>query len=138
MGEEGSTGMPTVQTQRHPDDLDLGWEQVSDAVARLEGSWVNVRIIERSEPEELLAVFRGTLGELSRAKQPTLFWPIFSDGGAPAAAQEVQTDFQRDPDHLECVGFYLRRDRFEGALGRAGGTVLAIIQGPVLISIRRS
>ncbi len=107
-------------------------------MARFEGSWVNVRVIERSEPEELLATFRGTLGELSHAKKPTLFWPIFSDGGVPAAAQDVQTNSRRDPDHLECVGFYLRRDRFQGALGRADGTVLAIIQGPVLINIRRS
>ena len=131
--------MSIVQAHRHPDDVDLSWEQLRDALAALEGSRVNVRVVERSDPEVLLAVFRGTLGQLSQAKTPTLFWPVrLADQGKPAESEEVGNDFHRDPDHLEGVGFYLRQDRFQGALGRAGNTVLAVIQGPVLINIRRS
>ena len=94
-----------------------------------------VCVIERGDPEMLLTVFMGTLGALGHAKHPALFWPVSLD---PAAAPDTDVDFQRDGDHLEDVGFYLRGDRFQGAVGRAGCTVLAIIQGPVLINIRRS
>ena len=65
---------------RHPDDVDLTWEQVRDAIRALEGARVSVRLVERGDPEMLLAVFEGTLGALSRAKDPTLFWPC----GSPA------------------------------------------------------
>ncbi len=37
---------------------------------------------------------------------------------------------------MEESGFYLRRDRFGGAAGRAGGTILVIEQGPVVINVR--
>lgn len=127
--------MHTVHTARHPDDIDLSWEQVHQALRALKGSLVVVRVIERGDPELLLSVFRGTLGALSEAKAPALFWPVSLD---PAATPDSDVHFQRDGDHLEAVGFYLRSDRFEGAVGRAECTVLAIIQGPVLINIRRS
>ncbi len=127
--------MHTVQTARHPDDIDLRWEQVQQALATLKGSRVAVRVIERGDPEMLLTVFVGTLGALGHAKDPALFWPVSLD---PVAVPDVDVQFQRDGAHVEDVGFYLRRDRFEGAVGRAGCTVLAIIQGPVLINIRRS
>lgn len=126
--------MHTVHTARHPDDVDLGWEQVQQALRALKGSQVAVRVIERGDPEMLLTVFTGTLGELSDAKHPALFWPASLES---AATLRADIDFQRDSDHVEDVGFYLRPDRFEGAVGRAGCTVLAIIQGPVLINIRR-
>lgn len=127
--------MHTVQTERHPDDIDLSWEQVQQALAALKGSHVAVRVIERGDPEMLLTVFMGTLGAVVHAKPPALFWPVSL---SLAAAPDTDADFQRDGGHLEGVGFYLRRDRFQGAVGRAGCTVLAIVQGPVLINIRRS
>ncbi len=126
--------MHTVQTARHPDDIDLSWEQVHQALAALKGSHVAVRVIERGDPEMLLTAFMGTLGA-GHAKPPALFWPVSLD---PAAASGADVHFQRDGGHLEDVGFYLRQDRFESAVGRAGCTVLAIVQGPVLINIRRS
>lgn len=127
--------MHTVHTARHADDIDLTREQVHQALRALKGSRVAVRVIERGDPEMLLSAFIGTLGALSESKAPALFWPVSLDL-ATAAASDVH--FQRDGDHVEDVGFYLRRDRFQGAVGRAGCTVLAIIQGPVLINIRRS
>jgi hypothetical protein len=131
--------MHTVQMPKHPDDIDLTWEQVRDALRALEGSHVTVRVVGRSDPEMLLSVFQGNLGALGHAKHPALFWPVCLSGEQePAAAQDADIHFQRDRDHAEDVGFYLRRDRFQGAVGRAGCTVLAIIQGPVLINIRRS
>jgi hypothetical protein len=127
--------MHTVHTARHPDDIDLSWEQVHQALGALQGSRVAVRVIERGDPEMLLSAFIGTLGALCEAKAPALFWPVSLD---PAATQNSDVHFQRDGAHLEAVGFYLRRDRFDGAVGRAGCTVLAIVQGPVLINVRRS
>ncbi len=130
--------MPTVQMPRHPDDIDLTWEQVCDALATLQGSHVNVRVVERSDPEMLLAVFQGNLGAPGHAKPPALFWPVCPSGEQESGdAQDTEAHFQRDHDHVEDVGFYLRRDRFQGGVGRAGCTVLAIIQGPVLINVRR-
>jgi hypothetical protein len=127
--------MQTVHTARHPDDIDLTWEQVHQALRALNGSRVAVRVIERADPEMLLSAFIGTLGALSEAKAPALFWPVSLDS---SATPDSDVQFQRDGDHVEDIGFYLRRDRFQGAVGRAGCTVLAIIQGPVLINIRRS
>lgn len=130
--------MHTVKIPRHPGDIDLTWEQVRDALAALEGSCVTVRVVERSDPEMLLAVFQGNLGA-SHAKHPALYWPVCLSGGQePADAQDADVHFQRDRGHVEDVGFYLRRDRFQGGVGRAGCTVLVIIQGPVLINIRQS
>ena len=124
---------------RHPHDIDLTWEELCDALRELEGSGVAVRVVERSDPEVLLAAFKGTLGELDTAKGATLFWPVVVSGEQQsAAAQDTDVRFRRDSDHIEDVGFYLRRDRFQGGVARAGGTVLAIVQGPVLINIRRS
>jgi hypothetical protein len=124
---------------RHPGDIDLTWEQVRDALRALEGSGVAVRVVERGDTEVLVAAFNGTLGALSTAKHATLFWPVILSGAQrPAAAQDASTQLQRDHEHAEDVGFYMRRDRFEGGVGRAGSTVLAITQGPVLINIRRS
>jgi hypothetical protein len=132
--------MHTVQTTRHPDDIDLSWEQVRDALCALQGSRVHVRVLERGDPEMLLVVFQGNLGALSHAKHPALFWPVCPTGGQQqgAATRDAGGDFRRDRDHVEDVGFYLRRDRFQGAAGRVGRTVLAIIQGSVLINVRRS
>ena len=104
-----------TDTRRH-----LTWEQVRDALGAMAGSRVTVRVVERSDPEILLAVFEGNLGVLSHSKHPALFWPV-----GPS-------------DHAESPGFYLHRDRFLGGEGRAGRTVLVIAQGPVLINIRQS
>jgi hypothetical protein len=121
---EAASDVHTARIPRHRDDLDLTWEQAGDAL--------------RSDPEILLAAFTGTLGALDHAKDPAWFWPVCLAGEhEPAGAQDAAVHFERDRDHLEDVGFYLRRDRFHGAVGRAGCTVLAIIQGPVLINIRR-
>jgi hypothetical protein len=108
---------------RHPGDVELTWETTCEAIDALEGSAVVVRIVESATPEMLVAVADGTLGPLSRAKHPALFWPV----DAP----------EHDPERAEGRGFYLRRDHFEGAVARAGGSVLVIGQGPVLINIRR-
>jgi hypothetical protein len=116
--------MQTIEMPRHAEDVDLTWEQVRDALRALEGSRVNVRVVERSDPEVLVAVLEGTLGALSHSKDPTLFWPVRRAGD--------------HHEHVEDVGFYLRPNRFDGAVGRAGCTVLVVIQGPVIVNIRRT
>jgi hypothetical protein len=131
--------MHSVQTPRHPDDVDLTWEQIRDAIRTLEGARVSVRIVERGDPEMLVAAFEGTLGALSHAKDPTLFWPVRLSGEhEPAAAQDTEVRLRPDRNHVEDVGFYLRPNRFEGGVGRAGCTVLVVGQGPVLVNIRRT
>jgi hypothetical protein len=114
----------------------LTWEQVRDALEALAGSHVTVRVVERSDPELLLAIFEGHLGALSHSKHPALFWPVCPSGGLePVDAQDAER-FRRDRFHLETPGFYLHR--FQGGVGRAGCTVLVIAQGSVIINIRRS
>ena len=39
------SAMHTVHTARHPDDIDLSWEQVCQALRALKGSRVAVRVI---------------------------------------------------------------------------------------------
>jgi hypothetical protein len=106
----------------HPGDVELNWQQTCDAIAALEGDAIVVRIVESATPEVLLAVADGTLGPLTHAKHPALFWPV------------DMPEHARQPEER---GFYLRRDHFDGAVARAGGSVLVIGQGPVLINIRR-
>jgi hypothetical protein len=108
---------------RHHGDLELTWEQACAALAALEGSHVTVRVVESSSPEMLVAVTDGKLGPLSRAKHPAHFWPV----------DATERDRGRGEEH----GFYLRRDHFEGAVGRAGNSILIISQGPVVINVRR-
>jgi hypothetical protein len=116
----------------------LTWEQVRDALEALAGSRVAVRVVERSDPEMLLAIFEGHLGALSHSKHPALFWPVSPSGGLePVDAQDAER-VRRARFHLETPGFYLHRDRFQGGVGRAGCTVLVIAQGSVIINIRRS
>jgi hypothetical protein len=100
----------------------LTWEQVRNALEAMAGSRVTVRVVERSDPEMLVAVFDGNLGVLSHAKHPALFWPVVSS----------------DRHEREAPGFYLHRDRFQGGEARAGHNVLVIAQGPVLINVRQS
>ncbi len=123
--------METAQIPRHPDDVDLTWEQVHDALAALAGSRVAVRVVERGNPEILLAAFQGDLGAVDHAKPPALFWPV-------RLSEDAGVHFEHDRDHVEAFGFYLHPDRFQGGVGRAGSTVLAITQGPAVINIRRS
>src|SRR6476619_6500090 len=96
---------PTTRGQipSHPGDIDLSFEQVCDRLSGLEGRRVHVRVVERSDPEILMATFDGDLGVRSDEKHPAVFWPVHA--------------LQR-PEHGEQPGFYLRADRFEGAVGR--------------------
>lgn len=113
----------TPSFPHHPHETELTWDQLLEALARLEGSRVAVRVVERSEPETLVAVFRGHLALATHDKRPTMFWPVLT----PAEAE---------PGDVEESGFYLHPDRFGGAVGRAGGTTLVIEQGPVVINLR--
>jgi hypothetical protein len=130
--------MRTVEIAGYSDDIDLSWEQLCDALGALEGSRVAVRVVERADPETLFAAFQGTLGALDHGKRPALFWPVDLSGEQePAAVQDAGAHLHRAVDHQEGAGLYLRRDRFEGAVGLLGATLLVLTQGPVLINVRR-
>lgn len=113
-----------MSIQQHSDDTALSWAEVVGAMAALEGSRVAVRVIERNEPETLVTVFRGHLGERTRSRKPTLFWPIIASS-------------EQEPGDAEQSGIYLHEDRFEEGVGRAGNTILVVAQGAVLVNVRR-
>jgi len=66
----------TPADPHHTQILELSWDEVVQALTALKGSRVAVRVVQRSEPETLVAVFHGHLGASTQGKQPTLFWPI--------------------------------------------------------------
>ncbi len=114
---------PTPADPDDADALELGWDGVVAALTALEGSRVAVRIVERSEPETLVAVFRGHLGALTHGKHPTLFWPVRAAG-------------EDEPGNVEDTGIHLHRDRFHPSVASLGQTVLHIVQGPVIVNVR--
>lgn len=113
----------TPADPHHTQVLELTWDEVVQALTALEGSRVTIRVVERSEPETLVAVFHGHLGALSQGRQPTLFWPI-------RAVSEDQ------PGDVEDTGIHLHRDRFRTSLANPGRTTLHIVQGPVIVNVR--
>ncbi len=115
--------MSTPSFPHHPHETELTWEQLLEALARLEGSRVAVRLIDRGDPETLVAVFRGHLGSATHDKHPTVFWPVRGQG-------------EPEPGDAEDSGIYLYPARFGGGAARAGGTTLVIEQGPLVINVR--
>ena len=111
---------------RHPGDIELTWGEVCNGLAALKGSPVTMRVVERGQPEMLLTVMAGRLGAMSRSKHPALFWPVETPGSVA------------EPETFEEGGFYLRRDRFNGGVARAGGSIVLVCQGQVLINVRRA
>lgn len=118
VGTTSSAGDP-----HHTEPLELGWEEIIDALAALEGSRVAVRIVERSDPETLVAVFRGHLQAPTGGRRPTLFWPVRAAG-------------EDEPGDVEGTGIFLRPDRFEASVASLGRAVLHIVQGPVIVNVR--
>lgn len=116
-------GPRTPADPRHTQTLELGWDEVVDALSALEGLRVAVRIVERSSPEVLVAVFRGRLGALAGGERPTLFWPVLAGG-------------DDEPGDVEAMGIHLHRDRFEPSLAGPARKVLHIVQGPVVVNVR--
>lgn len=114
--------IPTPADLRHTQTLELGWDEVVEALGALQGSRVAVRVVESSDPEALVVVFRGQLGAATQGKHPTLFWPVRAAG--------------EDLGHVEETGVHLHRDRFQGSLASPGRTVLHIVQGPVIVNVR--
>ena len=102
--------------------LDL--QETEQALVRLVGSRVSVRIVERAQPETLLAVFEGVLGEPSTEKAPSRFWPL-------------ETALEEREHAAERPGVLLHEEMFDGAEARAGGTVIVLTQRNVLVNIRR-
>jgi len=84
---------------------------------------VAVRVVERSDPETLVAVFRGHLGALTHGRHPALFWPVRAAG-------------EDEPGDVEDTGVYLHPDRFQASLANPGRTALHIVQGPVIVNVR--
>jgi hypothetical protein len=107
-------GTPTVE---------LGWDEVLAALAALENARVAVRVVERSDPETLVAAFRGHLGAPTPGKHPTLFWP-------------VRAGSEDEPGDVEDTGIHLHRKRFHGSVANPGRTILHIIPGPVIVNVR--
>lgn len=115
--------IPTPADLGDAEALELSWDEVIEALTALEGSRVAVRVVERSDPETLVAVFRGHLGAPTHARHPTLFWPV------RATSEDELSD-------VEGPGLFLHRDRFKGSVASPGRTVLHIVQGPLILNVR--
>lgn len=118
--------MDAIPTPAGLDDahaLELSWEEVVEALTALEGTRVAVRIVERSDPETLVAVFRGQLQAPTHGKRPTIFWPV-------RAAGEAQRG------DVEDTGIHLHRERFHGSVASHARRILHIVQGPVIVNVR--
>ena len=102
----------------------LEFADAEGALRNLVGLRVSVRVVERTHPERLLAVYEGVLREPSGEKSPSRFWPL-DDGLAPREAA------------AERFGLVLHADAFEGAEVRIGGRIVVITQGSVLVNVRR-
>ena len=115
--------MTEVEIPNQLNDTQLSWDEAIAALEELAGSRVAVRIVERKNPEELVAVFRGHLGTSNNSRQPSLFWPVLATS-------------EDEPGDLEGTGIYLQRERFDSAVGRGDLSVLVITQGPVIVNVR--
>ncbi len=113
----------TPADPHHTQTLELSWDEVVQALTALEGSRVAVRVVQRSEPETLVAVFHGHLGAPTQGKQPTVFWPVRVVG-------------EDQPGDVEETGIHLHRGRFQGSLANPGRTTLHIVQGAVIVNVR--
>jgi hypothetical protein len=102
----------------------LDFDGVLDALSSLVGSRVSVRLVERTQPERLLAVLEGVLRSPTPEKSPSHFWPLEDGLGAREAAAER-------------FGLVLHRDAFDGAEARAGRNIVVISQGATLVNVRR-
>lgn len=100
----------------------LDHTELDEALAALVGARVSVRVVERADPERLLVVLEGVLGPKSNEKAPSAFWPL--GDGLPQRARAA-----------ERFGLVLHPDAV-GAEERAGGHVLVIAQGAVIVNLR--
>lgn len=124
-GDNAAAMSPGFDVPRHSMDVELSWKELRQALGRLVGSPVVVRVVEPGDPEGLAVVLRGVLAPLRHDHHPTLFWPV---EGAAALR----------PHELEAPGIYLGARRFRGALARVDGSVLVIAMGPLVINVRRA
>jgi hypothetical protein len=115
--------MPPGADRDHTHE-ELSWEEVVEALAALERVRVAVRVVEPGDPERLVAVFRGHLGAPTNKGQQTVFSPLRVTG-------------EEEPGDLEDTGVYLRRDRFHKSIASPGRTVVHIVQGSVIVNVRR-
>lgn len=115
--------MTTTEIPSQQNDTQLSWEEATAALDALAGSRVAVRIVERKNPEALVAVYRGRLGTANDSRQPSLFLPVL------AASED-------EPGDLEGTGIYLQHERFDSAVGRGDLSVIVITQGPVIVNVR--
>jgi hypothetical protein len=102
----------------------IGFAQAAEALSAMVGSRVSVRIVERTRPQNLLAVFEGVLSEPSSEKAPARFWPL-------------ETGLDERPGAAERAGVVLHEELFDGAESRAGDAILLLAQGQTLTNIRR-
>jgi len=99
-------------------DRSLSQAELVENLDRWVGAEVAVRVVSG---EELIAVFRGRLGERVADRNPTLFWPL----GELAHG-------------LELSGVFLHPEKFQGAAAHEGMFVIELRQGGVTLNIRRT
>jgi hypothetical protein len=118
----GRSGTPATGGHYGADRMrhDLTSDELAAALDAWEGTAVAVRIV--TESNQLVAAFRGVLGERSRSKRPSMFWPLL----IPDVDQRA-----------EQVGLYLHPEHFDKAAVHADPGVLELVQDGVRLSVRR-
>jgi hypothetical protein len=93
------------------------------ALDRWSGRMVALRVV--TQHDDLVAVFRGELGERSDEKHPAVFWPLLLSTPHGCTKQ------------AERPGVYLHPDQFEEGAAHIGGSVLEFRQSGITLNIRR-
>jgi hypothetical protein len=92
-----------------------------EALARWRDERVAVRVV--AGPDELVAVFVGTLSARSDEKHPALFWPVEPEQGGS--------------DGLERSGIYVHRELLTEVRVHVGEFVVEYEQAGVTVNVRR-
>lgn len=95
--------------------------ELLEALERWQNARVAVRVVAQSD--ELVAVFSGRLGNRSSEKGRALFWPVESNGAAPAT--------------LERPGIYAHPELLSDVTTHVGGFIVEFTQAAVTVNVRR-
>ena len=95
--------------------------ELIDVLDAWRGERVSVRVVTGAD--DLVAVFAGTLGAQSGAKEPAHFWPV--DPNGPADGLREQPGIYAHPELLSEVRVH------------AGGLVVEFRQGEATVNVRR-
>jgi hypothetical protein len=96
-------------------------ERLIEVLERWRDERVAVRLV--AGPDELVAVFAGTLRACVDEKHPARFWPVEPEQGGSGG--------------LECPGIYVHRELLTEVRVHVGEFVVEYVQAGVTVNVRR-